>query len=469
MFVQQFFVSGLAHSSYLLGSTKTCAVVDPSRDVDIYLEAAKVMEMKITHVLLTHLHADFVSGFMDLAEKTGAVVYAPAAGKCEFEHTALSEGSAFDIEDITINVLETPGHTPEHITYVVTDRARSEDPVSIFCGDVLFVGDVGRPDLFPGLARKLVSDLYDSLHKIITLPDYCEVYPAHGAGSLCGRAIGAKRTSTIGYERRNNYALQLKDRKMFINSLITDMPAVPDHFSRSSAINRKGPELVRKLPALKLLEPAEFWEAAQREDTLVLDVRSYEAFGGEHVPGSYNIMLSAILSTFAGWILPAEKDILLMASSKEQVQEALTALRRVGLDRAKGQLSGGMFAWAKAGLPIGHICLISAGELNEICAAGGNTVILDVRSASEFSAGHINGAVNIIVPDLRSRHADFDKNTPIAVICATGIRSGAACSILKMNGFKKIYNVTGGMTGFSAAGYSPECPVCAAPHLPAKV
>lgn len=469
MFVQQFFINGLAHSSYLLGGAKTCAIVDPSRDVDIYMEAAKVMEMKITHILLTHLHADFVSGFMDLAEKTGAVVYAPAAGKCEFEHTALSEGSAFEIEDLTINVLETPGHTPEHITYVVTDRAHSEDPVSIFCGDVLFVGDVGRPDLFPGIARKLASDLYDSLHKIITLPDYCEVYPAHGAGSLCGRAIGAKRTSTIGYERRNNYALQLKDREMFIKSLITDMPAVPDHFSRSSAINRKGPELVRKLPALKPLEPAEFWEAAQREDTLVLDVRGYEAFGGEHVPGSYNIMLSAILSTFAGWILPAEKDILLVASAKEQVQEALTALRRVGLDRAKGQLSGGMFAWAKAGLPIGHICLISAGELHEICAAGGNTVILDVRGANEFSAGHIKGAVNIIAPDLRSRHTELDKDNPIAVICATGIRSGTACSILKMNGFKKIYNVTGGMTGFSAAGYSLECPVCAALHLPAKV
>jgi glyoxylase-like metal-dependent hydrolase (beta-lactamase superfamily II) len=467
MFVQQFFVNGLAHSSYLLGGTNTCAIVDPRRDVDIYLEAARAMEMKITHILLTHLHADFVSGFMDLADKTGAAIYAPAAGKCEFTHAAMSEGSSFEIEDLSISVLETPGHTPEHITYVVTDRSRSEDPVSVFCGDILFVGDVGRPDLFPGIARRLASELYDSLHKIIALPDYCEVYPAHGAGSLCGRAIGAKRTSTVGYERRNNYALQFKDREMFIKSLITNMPASPDHFSRSSDINRNGPELVRKLPAPAPLDPKEFWEAAERENSLVLDIRGYEVFGGQHIPGSYNIELSVIFSTFAGWILPPNKDILLVASSKEQVQEALLSLRRVGLDRVKGFLSGGIFAWAKAGLPMGHVRLLSAQELHEILVSGSDTVLLDVRGANEFSAGHIKGALNIPAPDLRTRHAELDKSSAIAVICTTGIRSGIACSILKMNGFKNIYNVTGGMTGFNAAGYSAECPACAAPHLPA--
>jgi len=466
MFVQQFFVNGLAHSSYLLGATNTCAIIDPRRDVDIYLEAARAMEMRITHILLTHLHADFVSGFMDLAEKTGAVIYAPEAGKCEFEHKALSEGSTFEIEDLVVKVLDTPGHTPEHITYVVMDRSRSEDPVAIFCGDVLFVGDVGRPDLFPRIAEKLASNLYDSLHKIVALPDYCEVYPAHGAGSLCGRAIGAKRTSTVGYERRNNYALQIKDREMFIKSLITNMPAAPDHFSRSSDINRKGPELVRKLPAPAPLQPKDFWEAAQRDNTLVLDVRSYEAFGGQHVPGSYNIVFNAVFSTYAGWVLPPDKEILLVAPSREQVQETLTALRRVGLDRVKGLLRGGMSAWAKEGLPIDHICLISAGELSEICKSGRDTVLLDVRSKDEFRAGHIGGAVNIPAPELRTRHAELDKDRPIAVICTTGNRSGMACSILKMNGFKMVYNVTGGMTGYSAAGYFAQCPACAAPHLP---
>jgi glyoxylase-like metal-dependent hydrolase (beta-lactamase superfamily II)/rhodanese-related sulfurtransferase len=469
MFIQQFFVSGLAHSSYLVGGSNTCAIIDPRRDVDIYLEGAKAMDMKITHILLTHLHADFVSGFMDLADKTGAVIYAPKAGECSFAHRALSEGDVFEMEDIVFNVLETPGHTPEHITYVVTDRARSEDPAAVFCGDVLFVGDVGRPDLFPGLAQELASKLYDSLHKITALPDYCEVYPAHGAGSLCGRAIGAKRTSTVGYEKRNNYALQIKDREKFIESLITNMPAAPDHFLRSSAINRKGPELVRLLPGLMPLEPKELWQMAQRENTIVLDIRSYEAFGGQHVPGSYNIELSAVLSTFAGWVLPPDKDILLVASSKETVREALVSLRRVGLDRVKGFLSGGMFAWAKGGLPIGHICLLSVEELHEMCAAGKDTVILDVRGVNEFNAGHIKGAVNIPAPDLRTRYTELDKNSPIAVICTTGIRSGMASSILKIKGFKNIYNVSGGMTGYSAAGYSADCPVCPAPHLPAKI
>ncbi len=248
MIVQQFFVKGLAHSSYLLGASNNCAVVDPRRDIDIYLQAAEDMKMKITHILETHLHADFVSGHLDLAQKTGAVIYAPLSAKCAYRHNPLKEGDAFEIEDIQIKVLETPGHTPEHVTYVVTDKARGQEPVCVFCGDTLFVGDVGRPDLFPGRAKELASKLYDSLHsKILLLPDFCEVYPSHGAGSLCGRAMGAKRTSTVGYERKYNAVLQIKKKDEFIKSLTTNMPAVPDHFSRCSEINRKGPSLTKEL------------------------------------------------------------------------------------------------------------------------------------------------------------------------------------------------------------------------------
>ncbi len=248
MIVQQFFVPGLAHSSYLLGGTSTCAIVDPRRDVQVYLDAAKEMGMKITHILETHLHADFISGHLDLAEKTGARIYAPASAHCDFPHQAVAEGDVFSIEDLEIRVLETPGHTPEHITYVVADQARGPEPVGIFCGDTLFVGDVGRPDLFPGKARQLASSLYDSLHgKLLKLPDFCEVFPAHGAGSLCGRAMGAKRTSTIGYERRFNAALQIHGREEFITSLTSNMPEAPDHFSRCSAQNAAGPALVAAL------------------------------------------------------------------------------------------------------------------------------------------------------------------------------------------------------------------------------
>jgi glyoxylase-like metal-dependent hydrolase (beta-lactamase superfamily II) len=343
MFVQQFFVKGIAHSSYVLGGTKTCAIIDPRRDVQIYIDAAKDMGMKITHVLETHLHADFISGHLDLAEKTGAAIYLPKSAGGAFSHVGVSEGDTFAIEDMIIKVLETPGHTPEHISYVVTDRARGEEPAALFCGDTLFVGDVGRPDLFPGRARELASKLYASLHKkLLAFPDFCEVYPAHGAGSLCGRAMGAKRTSTIGYERRYNAALQIRNEDEFIVSLTTHMPAAPDHFSRCSAINGQGPRLIKDLPEAIPLSPAAFRETLRGDSSVVLDTRTFDAFGGLHVPGSFHIDFRGNFATFAGWITPPDKDILLVSETPEQVREAMVWLRRVGLDKTVGYLKGGM-------------------------------------------------------------------------------------------------------------------------------
>ncbi len=281
MLIQQFFVRGIAHSSYILAGKENCAVIDPRRDADIYIEAAKALGVKITHILETHLHADFISGHIDLAEATGAKIYGPKSGNCEFEHVGLSEGDSFEIEDMKVRVLETPGHTPEHISYVVSDTSRGPDPVALFCGDTLFVGDVGRPDLFPGRAEELASRLYDSLHsKLLSLPDSCEVYPAHGAGSLCGRSMGAKRSSTIGYERKYNYALQIPDRERFVEALTTDMPPSPDHFSRCSNVNREGPAKLDTLPPIRGIPPSEFFGLAGKNDTLVLDTRCFEGFGG---------------------------------------------------------------------------------------------------------------------------------------------------------------------------------------------
>jgi len=467
MFVQQFFVKGIAHSSYLLGGTSTCAIVDPRRDIGIYLDAAKEMGMKITHILETHLHADFISGHLDLAEATGAVIYAPKSAKCQFKHKAVAEGDTFRIENMHIKVLETPGHTPEHISYVVTDTGRGSEPVAVFCGDTLFVGDVGRPDLFPGIAEQLANKLYDSLHKkLMTLPDFCEVYPAHGAGSLCGRAMGAKRTSTIGYERKYNGALQISDRDAFIKSLTTNMPAAPDHFSRCSAINGNGPALVRELPEIAPMNPIEFKKAAQKKNTLVLDIRSYEAFGGQHIPGAYHIDFGGNFATFAGWILPPDQNILLVADSLAEAREAGVALKRVGLDKAIGYLDGGMFAWAKEGFPMNHIPQLSSEELNQIMAKGKEFTLIDVRASGEFQLRHIEGAVNIPAPDLRSRRDTLKKSKPIALICSTGHRSSLAAALLKQKGFEDVRNVAGGMTGYSAAGYSEACPVCVAPHIP---
>jgi glyoxylase-like metal-dependent hydrolase (beta-lactamase superfamily II)/rhodanese-related sulfurtransferase len=465
MFIQQFFVKGIAHSSYLLGGTKTCAIVDPRRDVQIYLDAAQDMGMTITHILETHLHADFISGHLDLAEKTGAAIYAPASARCSFDHVPVAEGDTFSIEDMSITVHDTPGHTPEHISYVVTDRSRGENPAALFCGDTLFVGDVGRPDLFPGRARELASKLYASLHKkLLVLPDFCEVYPAHGAGSLCGRAMGAKRTSTIGYERLYNAALQIKNEEEFIASLTTHMPAAPDHFSRCSAINGKGPRLVKDLPVAVPLSPAEFQERSHQDSAVVLDTRTFEAFGGLHVPGSFHIDFKGNFATFAGWIIPPDKDILLVSETPGQVQEATMSLRMVGLDRTVGYLNGGMAEWTKAGFPAAHLPQLSVEELHTMTTGTRAMTLVDVRAPAEYAGYHVEKAINIPVQDLRTRHRELDKNLPIVVVCSTGIRSSIGGSILKMNGFPDVFSVAGGMTGYSAAGYAPECPVCVMPH-----
>jgi glyoxylase-like metal-dependent hydrolase (beta-lactamase superfamily II)/rhodanese-related sulfurtransferase len=468
VFVQQFFVKGLAHSSYLLGGTSKCAIVDPRRDIDIYLQAAKEMGMKITHILETHLHADFISGHVDLAERTGATIYAPEPAKCRFKHKAVGEGETFQIENMGIKVLETPGHTPEHISYVVTDKSRGSDPVAVFCGDTLFVGDVGRPDLFPGKAMELANKLYESLHgKLLTLPDFCEVYPAHGAGSLCGRAMGAKRATTIGYERKYNAVLQITDKDEFIKSLTTNMPAAPDHFSRCSAINGKGPVPVRDLPVLTPLGPSQFQKAVMKKNTIVLDSRSYEAFGGQHVPGSYHVDFGGNFATFSGWVLPPDRNILLVAESFAQAQEAGVWLKRVGLDKAIGYLDGGMFAWAKAGLPTNHVPQLSAEEIHQVMTKGGRLTLLDVRAVQEFQTRHIEGATNIPAPDLRHHYKEIDKKRPVALICSTGHRSSLGAALLKQRGFEDVRNVAGGIMGYSAAGYSEECPLCSAPHIPA--
>ena len=464
MLLKHFFVPKLAHSSYLLAGDRTCAIVDPRRDVQIYLDAAEELDLKITHILETHLHADFISGHMDLAELTGADIYAPASADCAFPHKALSEGDTFRLEDMTIRVIETPGHTPEHISYVVTDTSRADDPVGVFCGDTLFVGDVGRPDLFPGRAGELADRLFDSLAKLMELPDFCEVYPAHGAGSLCGRAMGAKWRSTIGFERRYNPALQIEEREEFIKSLTTDMPPAPDHFSRCSDINRKGPAEVSRLPRMQKLAPREFRDMAEKDGSFVLDVRRYDAFGGQHVPGAWSIDHSGNLPTFAGWVVPPDRDIYLVATDADEAADAAMWLRRVGLDRCRGWLDGGMFAWATHGLPTAHLPQLSVLEAGDLHSGG--MKLLDVRAPSEFDDSHVGGAVNVPAPDLRTMFEELDPEEDMMLVCSTGHRSTLAASILMEKGFSNLHNVAGGMKGLSAAALAPACVMCTIPHGP---
>ncbi|MBN2415057.1 MBL fold metallo-hydrolase [bacterium] len=465
MLLKHYFVEKIAHSSYILAGKKSCAVIDPRRDVDLYINEARNLGVEITHILETHLHADFVSGHMDLAARTGAKIYAPKSGRCAFDHVPLSEGDTVTLEDMVLSVLETPGHTPEHIVYVVTDTSRGDSPIGVFVGDTMFVGDVGRPDLFPDIAEELAGKLYHSLHeKLLKLPDYCEVYPAHGAGSLCGRAMGAKWRTTIGYERRYNGALQIESKKAFISSLTSNMPPAPDHFSRCSDINRKGPALISSLPHLRELTPAAFKKAIADSGIIVLDTRSYDSFGSHHVPGSWHVDFGGNFPTFSGWVLPVGKEVLMVSSSYEEALQANIWLQRVGVDRVTGYLDGGMSAWAVAGFATSEINQISAEELHDMVTGSSNIVLLDVRAPAEYADNHIEGAINIPAPGLRIRHKELDKRKPTVLICSTGNRSSLGASILGQHGFSELYNVAGGMTGYSAAGYTKRCRVCENPH-----
>jgi hydroxyacylglutathione hydrolase len=465
MLLKHYFVEKIAHSSYILAGKETCAVIDPQRDSDIYISEARRLGVVITHILETHLHADFISGHMDLARKTGATIYAPKSGDCAFDHVALVEGDVIELEGIRLNVLETPGHTPEHITYVVTDTARGDTAIGAFVGDVLFVGDVGRPDLFPNRAEELADKLYHSLHdKLLQLPDSCEVYPAHAAGSLCGRSMAAKYQTTIGYERHHNAALQITDKAAFIHSLTSDMPPAPDHFSRCSDINRQGPAVIEDLPVLEELRTSQFKDRLEDPNVIVLDVRGYAAFAGLHVPKAWHIDLAGNFPTFAGWVLPTDKDILLVADDYEDALMANLWARRVGIDRVAGYLSGGMSAWSSAGQKIENIHVISTEDLHDMVTGADSIVLVDVRAPGEFDDSHIEGALNIPAPELRTRYRELHPEKPTVLICTSGNRSSLAGSILKQQGFQEVHSVAGGMTGYSAAGYARQCAVCENPH-----
>ncbi len=447
MLLKQYHNEKLAHSSYILAGEESCAVIDPVRDVQLYLEEAKNLEVEITHILETHLHADFISGHMDLAKKTGATIYAPESADCQFKHTGLKEGDEINLEDMELSVLETPGHTPEHLSYVVKDLGRADDTVGVFSGDTLFVGDVGRPDLFPGRAEALAKKLYNSLfHKLMKLPDYCEVYPAHGAGSLCGKAMGAKRRSTIGYEKKYNSALQINDKDKFIKELTVDMPPAPDHFSRCSAVNAKGPALVDDLPEMKSMHPEEF-KKAKLGKALVVDVRSYNAFGGQFIPGSLNIDFEGNLPTLAGWIIPPDVDILLVAENGKRAKETVKYLRRVGLDNIIGYLEGGLSSWSKRGYETEHIQQVSIMELEDILTD--SVTIIDVRGKEKFTENHINGAINIPTQELRNKYKELDQDRSYLLCCNTGHRSSLGASILKQHGFNDVFNLAGGMTAYN--------------------
>ncbi len=451
MFFSHIYSPGLAQSSYVIGGKKGCLVVDPSRDIQKYLDQAKAFGLPITGIIETHLHADFISGHMDLAVETGATIYVSKAANCEFPHVGIADGETFAHDSFLITMLETPGHTPEGAVFFVADKERSDEAILAFTGDTVLVGDVGRPDLFPDIKKELAEKLYNSIGKLREWGDHIEVYPAHGMGSLCGRNLSAKLWTTMGIEKKFNYAFQISAQDDFVKELLTGMPEAPDHFSRCSEVNRKGPTPVKDLPIPKPIGPDAFMKK-MNEGHLVIDARSFVEFAGAHIPDSYAIPLQGKFSTFAGWVVPFDQPLLLVVANDSDLKQALLGLRAVGFDNIVGYLGGGILKWINGGLKTNRIDTISVHELNAVLENPDYTV-LDNRQLGEWQEGHIPGTIHAPAPDVRERYLEWDKEKPIVTFCNTSNRSILAASLLKQKGFKHVFNMVGGITAWGAAGF----------------
>jgi glyoxylase-like metal-dependent hydrolase (beta-lactamase superfamily II)/rhodanese-related sulfurtransferase len=463
MYFKQFYLNCLAHASYLIGSEGEAAVVDPQRDVDQYLNEAAAQNLKIKYVIETHLHADFVSGHRELAARSGAQIIFGAQAKATIPHRAVKNGDELLIGRVKLGVLETPGHTPEGICVLVTDTEVSDQPQKVLTGDTLFIGDVGRPDLAGGKGytpQIMAGMMYDTLHgKLLQLDDAVEVFPAHGAGSMCGRNLSSETSSTIGHQRQFNYALQPMTKDEFITLMTTDLPEAPAYFSRDAEINRAGAESLDGLPPAVALPLVEVRKLAE-QGSVILDVRDAAQFGAGHIPGALNIGLSGQFASWAGSLIPLTASVVIVADSDERVEEARLRLARVGLENVQGYLAGGVKAWAEAGLKLDVIPQISVAELKVLIDTQPDLQIIDVRREAEFESGHAPHAKSAPLAKLLEvvPHLNLKQTAQTAVICAGGYRSSAGAGILQSFGFKNLLNVTGGTKAWIDAGYEVETP-----------
>jgi hydroxyacylglutathione hydrolase len=459
MYFKQFYLGCLAHASYLIGSGGEAAVVDPQRDVEQYIKEAEAEGLKIKYVIETHLHADFVSGHRELSERTGAMIVFGRKAGAAFDYAPAKDGDEFRIGKVILRVLETPGHTPESISILVIDTESPNQPQKVLTGDTLFIGDVGRPDLASSkgfTAEQMAGMLYDSLHgKLLKLGDAVEVWPAHGKGSLCGRNMSNELSSTIGRQRRFNYALQPMPKEEFVKMMTSDLPEAPAYFYKDSEINRGGARSLAQLPRPTSLAPAEVDKLASCGAT-ILDVRANADFGAGHVPGALNIGLGGPFDPWAGQLIEFDAPVVIVAEDESKVDEALIGLARVGIENVKGYLSGGMEAWRRDGLGVNVIAQISVDDLSELLNSQKDMQVIDVRQPGEYNNGHVPSAVNAPLARVDERAPEFDPNRRTAVICAGGFRSSAATSILERLGFKNLLNVLGGTGAWIKAGYPVE-------------
>lgn len=441
---KQFYLGCLAHASYYIGSGEDAAIVDPQRDVEQYLDEAQANGQKIKYVIETHLHADFVSGHAELAAKTDAKIVFGAKANAEFEHLAVKDGDVLEVGKVKLKILETPGHTPEGISILVESAGES---LKILTGDTLFIGDVGRPDLVGAkgfTAKQMAEMLYDSLHeKLLKLPDDTEVYPAHGAGSMCGKNLSKETWSTLGNQRQFNYALQPMAKIDFVKMMTENLPELPAYFPKSVAKNLAGADALEDLP-----KPQRFSSQEVKEfDGIVLDVRTADEFGAGHIPNSLNIGLGGQFASWAGCLIPIETPIVLVAENEAQIDESVMRLARVGHESVKGFIL--MKDW---NLGVKKIEQVSVEEVFELTQTEKFLQFVDVRREGEFADGHAPRTFNLPLSDLEKSTDKLDKSAPVFVICQGGYRSSAGTSILERAGFRAIYNISGGTAAWIKAG-----------------
>jgi len=448
MMLKRYFVEGLAHASYLIGDGSEAAVVDPKRDVGEYIADAEAEGLKIVAIFNTHPHADFASGFAELARRTAARIYISRLAPVTYDHVAAKDGDKVLLGGLEVELLETPGHSPDSLSFLVRERG---EPKVVFTGDLLFVNDVGRPDLRdadedPGvLADKLYSSLFD---KILALPDDVKIYPAHSAGSLCGRAISSAPCSTVADEKANNWAAQITDRAEFVKQMVSNLPARPAYFNYDVGVNLAGAPPLSDLADVGELSADRFHELAA-EGATVIDIRSAEQFGAGHLPGSLNIGLaSPLFSTWVGFLVTGGAPIALVAEGPADVAKARLELARIGFDNVVGYIKAEAMALTTS-LPQLSVC-----DLRGRLDGSEPPLVVDVRTPGEWTDSHIAAALSIPLPELPDRLAEVPREQPVAVICGSGYRSSIAASWLQAHGILQLHNVTGGMSEF----LEKDCP-----------
>jgi hydroxyacylglutathione hydrolase len=459
MFFKHIYEPGLAHASYIVGCQKTgeALVIDAKRDIEDYLKIAEAEKLRITHIAETHIHADFLGGSQELAEVTGAKLYLSDEGGADwqygFSHVGLKDGDSFMVGNLKIQVMHTPGHTPEHISFLLTDTPASPHPVMMFTGDFVFVADVGRPDLLEKAAGIIgtkevgAHQMFHSLKKFKALPDHIQVWPAHGAGSACGKALGAVPSSTVGYEKLANWALQIDDEDRFVETLLAGQPEPPKYFAMMKKLNKTTRPLLTTIPSPKKLHKNEILEAIS-SGVKIIDTRNKLSFSGGHIPGSINIQDNSAFSTWAGWILNYEDPFILIAS-ESRIESLTKALIRIGLDNIRGYLAN-IEELNDAGMELETLRQFTCNDLAQNMES---CFVLDVRNESEREVARLKSSHHIFAGYIADHVDSLPDDKTIVVHCAGGDRSAIAASLLMSMGFENVANLTGGINAWIQSGH----------------